>query len=81
MGPKCKMKRQVPLFKNYKEFHDSDSHALHQAQGPSEHRALCDYTGPTAMNLVLITLEGNFKCHIYSLLSQINNPHFSKWRP
>lgn len=32
MGPKCKMKRQVPLFKNYEEFQDSDSHALHQAQ-------------------------------------------------
>lgn len=52
-GEQWKMKMQVPLFKNRKNFKDNSS-AVNQAWGPPMCRAQCNYTRCTTMNLAMI---------------------------
>lgn len=49
----CKTTMYSLLFKNHYEFHEDDSRAFDQAQGPFKSGALCDCTGHTAMKLAL----------------------------
>ena len=44
------------LFRNYQEFQDGKNRALNQAQGPSKHKALGNYTG--YILLILIFFSG-----------------------
>lgn len=64
------MKMQGLLFlKTYEEFQVGDSRALHQTQGPFEHKILCDSAGSPSMKPAL----SNLKVEAFSLVSVVSH--------